>query len=80
VVAIVRELRESPQKVKEEPERAELRPAGGSSQEGSERIPWWRQLYRGGAEHRMNVTAGRAVYRSAERPEASGWGVATLAP
>src|SRR5215210_8962142 len=26
----------------------------------------------------MNVTAGRAVYSSAERPEASGWGVATL--
>ena len=26
----------------------------------------------------MNVTAGRAVYKNAERPEASGWGVATL--
>jgi WD40-like Beta Propeller Repeat len=26
----------------------------------------------------VNVTAGRTVYRSAERPEASGWGVATL--
>src|SRR5215213_11610606 len=26
----------------------------------------------------VNVTAGRAVYKSAERPEASGWGVATL--
>ncbi len=26
----------------------------------------------------MNVTAGRAVYKNAERPEASGCGVATL--
>ncbi len=26
----------------------------------------------------MNVTAGRAVYKNAERPEATGWGVATL--
>ena len=26
----------------------------------------------------MNVTAGRAVYKNAERPQASGWGVATL--
>jgi hypothetical protein len=26
----------------------------------------------------VNVTAGRAVYKCAERPEASGWGVATL--
>jgi len=26
----------------------------------------------------VNVTAGRAVYKNAERPEASGWGVATL--
>ena len=26
----------------------------------------------------MNVTVGRAVYKNAERPEASGWGVATL--
>jgi hypothetical protein len=26
----------------------------------------------------VNVTVGRAVYKSAERPEASGWGVATL--
>jgi hypothetical protein len=26
----------------------------------------------------MNVIAGRAVYKNAERPEASGWGVATL--
>jgi hypothetical protein len=26
----------------------------------------------------VNVTVGRAVYMSAERPEASGWGVATL--
>jgi hypothetical protein len=25
----------------------------------------------------VNVTAGRAVYKNAERPEASGWGVAT---
>ena len=28
----------------------------------------------------MNVTAERAVYKSAECPQASGWGVATLAP
>jgi hypothetical protein len=34
-----------------------------------------RQLGRG---FFVNVTAGRTVYRSAERPEASGWGVATL--
>jgi hypothetical protein len=26
----------------------------------------------------VNVTVGRAVYKNAERPEASGWGVATL--
>jgi hypothetical protein len=26
----------------------------------------------------VNVTAGRAVYKKAERPEASGWGVAPL--
>ena len=26
----------------------------------------------------MNVTVGRTVYKNAERPEASGWGVATL--
>src|SRR5215218_3873514 len=26
----------------------------------------------------VNVTAGRAVYKNAERPDASGWGVATL--
>ena len=26
----------------------------------------------------MNVTAERVVYKNAERPEASGWGVATL--
>ncbi len=26
----------------------------------------------------MNVTAGRAVYKNAERPDDSGWGVATL--
>src|SRR5215208_4523179 len=26
----------------------------------------------------VNATAGRAVYKNAERPEASGWGVATL--
>ena len=26
----------------------------------------------------MNVTAGRAVYKNAERPQASGWRVATL--
>src|SRR5215212_7515802 len=26
----------------------------------------------------VNVTAGRAVYKNAERPQASGWGVATL--
>ena len=25
----------------------------------------------------VNVTAGRAVFKNAERPEASGWGVAT---
>jgi len=26
----------------------------------------------------VNVTARRAVYKNAERPQASGWGVATL--
>ena len=26
----------------------------------------------------VNVTAGRAVYKNAERPQASGWGVAPL--
>ena len=26
----------------------------------------------------MNISTGRAVYKNAERPEASGWGVATL--
>jgi len=28
----------------------------------------------------VNVTTGRAVYKNAESPQASGWGVATLAP
>jgi hypothetical protein len=28
----------------------------------------------------VNVTAGRAVYKNAERQQASGWRVATLAP
>jgi excisionase family DNA binding protein len=39
----LRDLRESPQTVAEEPERAEPRPATGGAQEGAQR-PWWRRL------------------------------------
>jgi hypothetical protein len=37
------QLRESPQTVDEEPERAEPRPATPGAQEGVQR-PWWRRL------------------------------------
>jgi excisionase family DNA binding protein len=39
----LRDLRESPQTVAEEPERAGPRPATGETQEGAQR-PWWRRL------------------------------------
>jgi excisionase family DNA binding protein len=39
----LRDLRESPQTVAEEPERAEPRPATGGAQEGARR-PWWRRV------------------------------------
>jgi hypothetical protein len=41
---IVRELRESPETVEEEPESAERRPATGAAQEGVQR-PWWRRMF-----------------------------------
>jgi hypothetical protein len=43
VAAIVRELRESPETVEEEPERAEPRPTTVESQE-SVQMPWWRRV------------------------------------
>jgi hypothetical protein len=44
---IVRELRESPQKVEEEPPRTEPHSAtGGEAQEGVRR-PWWRRMFGG---------------------------------
>jgi chromosome segregation ATPase len=39
-----REPRESPQTVKEEPERAEPRPDAPGAQEGARR-PWWRRMF-----------------------------------
>ena len=44
--AIVRELRESPQPVEEEPERPEPRPYAPGAQEGVRR-PWWRRVFGG---------------------------------
>jgi hypothetical protein len=41
-----REPRESPQRVADEPERAEPRPATGEAQEGVQR-PWWRRIFGG---------------------------------
>ena len=41
----MRELRESPQTVEEEPERAEPRPNAPGAQEGVQR-PWWRRFFR----------------------------------
>jgi hypothetical protein len=38
------QLRESPQMVEEELQRAEPRPAAGEAQEGVHR-PWWRRLF-----------------------------------
>jgi hypothetical protein len=38
--------RESPQKLEEEPESAEPRPAAGEAQEGVHR-PWWRRVLGG---------------------------------
>jgi hypothetical protein len=44
VAAIMRELRELPQKVEEEPERAENRgPVPHRAQEGVQQ-PWWRRI------------------------------------
>src|SRR5215213_5646206 len=43
----LREARESPQTVDEEPEEAEPRPATGGAQEGAQRRPWWRRMFRG---------------------------------
>jgi hypothetical protein len=40
----LREARESPQTVDEEPERAEHRPDAGGAQEGV-RKPWWRRMF-----------------------------------
>jgi hypothetical protein len=43
--AIVRELRESPETVEEEPERREEpRPTTGGAQEGVQRL-WWRRWF-----------------------------------
>ena len=41
----LREPRESPETVEEEPDRAEPRPATGGAQEGVRR-PWWRRMFR----------------------------------
>ena len=41
----LREPRESPQTVEEEPESAEPRSATGEAQEGAERRPWWRRVF-----------------------------------
>jgi hypothetical protein len=40
------EARESPQPAKDEPERAEPRPDAEETQEGTERRPWWRRVFR----------------------------------
>jgi hypothetical protein len=44
VATRVRELRESPKTVEEEPERAEPRPDASGVQEGVRR-PWWRRVF-----------------------------------
>jgi excisionase family DNA binding protein len=43
----LREARESPQTVDEEPEEAEPRPATGGAQEGVQRRPFWRRMFGG---------------------------------
>ena len=43
----LRDLREPPQTVEEEPERAEPWPAAGEAQEGTQRRPWWRRVFGG---------------------------------
>jgi excisionase family DNA binding protein len=42
----LREPQESPQPGEEEPERAEPHPATVESQEGTQRPPWWRRMFR----------------------------------
>jgi excisionase family DNA binding protein len=42
----LREPQESPQPGEEEPDRAEPRPATVESQEGTQRPPWWRRMFR----------------------------------
>jgi hypothetical protein len=44
VGAIVRELRESPERVEEEPERVEPRTTTGGTQEGVRRS-WWKRVF-----------------------------------
>jgi excisionase family DNA binding protein len=41
----LREPRESPETVEEEPERAEPQSATGATQEGAQRRPWWRRMF-----------------------------------
>src|SRR5215211_6988797 len=41
----LRQQRESPQTVEQEPERAESRPAPAGAQEGAQRRPWWRRVF-----------------------------------
>jgi hypothetical protein len=42
-----REPRESPQTVEEAPDRSEPRSATGGAQEGAQRRPWWKRVFRG---------------------------------
>jgi chromosome segregation ATPase len=42
-----REPRESPETVEETPDRAEPRSATGGAQEGAQRRPWWKRVFRG---------------------------------
>ena len=46
MAAIVRELRESPKTVEEEPQRAEPTSDAPGAQEGVQR-PWWRRVFGG---------------------------------
>jgi hypothetical protein len=41
------EARESPETVEEASDRAEPRPATGGAQEGAQRRPWWKRVFRG---------------------------------
>jgi excisionase family DNA binding protein len=43
----LRERTQAPGAVEEAPERAEPRPATGGAQEGAQRRPWWKRVFRG---------------------------------